>query len=331
MGAVVASMERHFYERLKHWLVKGLTTSQRTNKILEVFSDELAIKCSDFTSFEASLKHYLFSRVEARSFIEYGAKLEVPRDTQAVILCTLMSPQIYRGNGLEMIMEVMRASGDSHTALMNAMQQIVANLFCYWRAENRFNGVSVEDFLNREMSGEDAMRKIKMLVEGDDGLHCHSECEVIASDYADLGISADIQVRPSVYSSSFCGQVFSTSKVLFYDPIKFLLRLGWAPGRYHGSSQRRLDSLLAAKCLSYMCTFTQCPLIYPVAHAIFTKIGKRVTMKDIDAVTSSYHRAADDFMAFQQNIPEYDNDLQTKVEYCAIYSYLNPASIDQIS
>ena len=285
MGALVHSMEKHIYSALSFWLVKYTTSSQKMDKLLEIFSDCVNISCTDFISFESAIKRFLQHCVETRGYEAYAKRMDAASIEIKALVLGLVMPQIYNCPEAQFTTDPMRASGTPPTALMNALVQAVCNLFCYWRAESASTNISKSQFLSREMNKDRDAAKVKMLVEGDDGLHSHPTVSVTADMYKDLGIRAKIIKESSIYTSSFCGQVFSTTKVLFYDSIKFLMRLGWVGAKYHGASPKTKRALAAAKVLSYMCCFTQCPIIYPICLSIYNELGIKVSAKYLKAIS----------------------------------------------
>lgn len=255
-----ASVDKFLYEKLSGFLVKGMTTTERSAKIAEIFKDRDETTSSDFSSQEVSIKEFLM-RLECRIYerLLTGCP-EVNRETLNLIIVTKLSPQRLEGSGLKLVLDIARDSGDPDTASMNAVENILSTLFSYktqlYPEMNNF-----EFFREKGLSYD-------LLCEGDDGIHASSRGVIDSSTYELLGFIAKIDTHSSYREASFCGQVLSSLGTLFASPIKFLLKLGWAHPQYHGSSMRTKNKLLVAKAYSALYLYPGCPVIHPIASRI---------------------------------------------------------------
>lgn len=253
-----ASVDKFIYEKLKDFLVKGMTSPERSAKIDEVFGDRDETLSSDFSSQEVSIKEFLM-RLECRIYERLLTGVITTEELNLIIV-TKLSPQRLEGSGLKLVLDVARDSGDPDTASMNAVENVVSTSFSY--KEQLYPELTNQEFF--ALKGDD----YDILCEGDDGLHSSKRGRINASTYEKLGFLAKIEVHETSREASFCGQVLSARKTLFADPVKFLLKLGWAHPQYHGCSQKTKNKLLVAKAYSALYLYPGCPIIHPVAATI---------------------------------------------------------------
>ena len=256
-----ASVDKFLYEKLADFLVKGMTSPERTRVILERFNERINISSSDFTSQENSIKQELMT-MECTIY-QRLLKGAVPDETLNLIVATKLDKQRLQGSGLKIVLDVTRDSGDPDTASMNVIENIISTLYSYY--EQLYQDMTIREFLLEKGHSYD------ILCEGDDGIHSSTRGRIDSSTYEQLGFIAKIESHDDVKTASFCGQVMSTTGTLFADPAKFVLKLGWCHPNYHNSSERTKTRLLLAKCYSALYLYPGCPVIFPLAKTVVSR------------------------------------------------------------
>jgi len=252
------SMDKFIYQKLARYLVKGLTTAQRTALLREEFAGMPNITTSDFTSQENSIKDALMEiECDLIELLLQGTGLE---ERGRYIQLVKSTPQRVVGHLTKMLLDVMRCSGDPDTSSMNAYQTIMSTTFSMW--SQLYTDMTVEEFLS------DYAKSWRLRVEGDDVIMYSTRGRITNEHYTKLGFIAKIEHHDTFRTASFCGQVLSSNFNLFTNPYKFLLKLGWAPIKYHMASDRTKLKLLVAKCYSALYQYPGCPVIHPICARI---------------------------------------------------------------
>jgi len=147
-----------------------------------------------------------------------------------------------------------RMSGEMNTSLGNGFSNLILILFvCFKRG----------------------IREPRVVVEGDDGLFCLAAGSPLLTpaDFEYCGFSVKMESFDSISDAGFCGLVFSEFDAqLVRDPVKALIKFGWAPSKYRNVKNKTLMMLLRAKSLSYAYQYPGCPIVAALAH-----YGLRVT------------------------------------------------------
>jgi len=111
------------------------------------------------------------------------------------------------------------------------------------------------------------------VVEGDDGLFGMNGSPPPSEAFAASGLMIKCETHFEMATASFCGIVFHPEDgINVTDPREVLATFGWGSGRYAGSGQKTLDTLLRCKALSYAHQYPGCPVISAIA-----RYGLRVT------------------------------------------------------
>lgn len=122
---------------------------------------------------------------------------------------------------------------------------------------NGFANLMVNKFIVSELGG-----KIKMIVEGDDGLAIVTNCSPTASMYADLGFNIKLVMYENLYEASFCGIVFDPDcDVNIADPLKNIAKFGWTTHEYARANRVTKLKLLKAKSESLIWQYPGCPVL----------------------------------------------------------------------
>ena len=153
--------------------------------------------------------------------------------------------QKYRYGSMRFESQGMNNSGDVDTGYCNFVQNDAASSFCkYLETQEMFTGT----------------------IEGDDGTG-----EVVPNMqeiYTALGYTMKLELKSTLADASFC-RISCGGTNNLTDALYALCKLGWSSAQYLWASQEKLYGLLRAKCMSYICQFAGCPIIFPVCVAIY--------------------------------------------------------------
>ena len=116
---------------------------------------------------------------------------------------------------------------------------------------------------------EVGFRDVDGVVEGDDGLFVGHGKPPGPADFARLGLIIKLQVYRNLAHASFCGIVFEPGdNVNVRDPIEMVVGFGWGDAKYARSKQRKKDTILRCKALSYAHQYPGAPIIQSMAHSV---------------------------------------------------------------
>jgi len=265
VGDLVSTMDDIIYSCLEWLHVKHIDNAERNKMLWSVFG-LLGVSATDFTSWEASIKQKLMMIVEVKLVMRLFAGT-VDDQKLAYILTTWTGIQHCENyNGVVFNTIAQRQSGELTTSGFNFLTDAMATMFAYYDQFYRDEGM---DYFVQNMR-----TLVKAKFEGDDGLHCCVRGKLNDSTYIHLGLLAKMQYYENCSLTSFCGQLFSPATFVNQtDPVKFILKFGWVNARYHNSSDLTMNKLLKAKAYSYAYSYTQCPIIYPIAMFVLSELS----------------------------------------------------------
>lgn len=279
LAPLIYAIDEILYAATKQWNVKKIDVRLRPEFLLNKFGDK-PLKSSDLTAFESSIKSQIMLAGEVPLLLHMVGEIADVNDLNYII-ATLVGPQLLKTQGIKFQMDAIRESGEITTSTFNYYTNLTVTLFSYYREV--FPTMSMKEFIKRLPD------LVDIACEGDDGLHCSEFGKISGSTYSKLGFIVKMVDEEHVSTASFCGQVFEkTTKTMFSDPIKFILKFGWVNMRYHESRTSLKVRLMVAKALSYCYTYKNCPIIYPVAYEVVMAYKCRVTVEDIKIVTNLY-------------------------------------------
>lgn len=258
VGNIVHTMDEVIYDCFSEFHVKHMNNSMRRDKLIRKFG-KLAVTTTDFTSWEATVKSELMNCTE----IELLKRLfsdTVPAHKLAFIIYAWTGIQTcVTTAGVKMHTEAQRQSGEVTTSGFNFLTDMTVTLFSYYK--QFFLEKTMVQFIS-EMS-----QLVPALFEGDDGIHRCGRGVLTADTYVQLGLIAKMEYHETLNTASFCGQVFSFEEdVVITNPIKVILKFGWANIKYYGIKNKL--PLIIAKAYSFAYQYMQCPIIYPVCKNI---------------------------------------------------------------
>lgn len=260
-GNVLHAVDEFVFAMLETFLVKNMTTAERTTKIYNLFKDSPKVSTSDYTGMENSVREDIMW-FECRLLIRLlrGA---IPESELQELIAALSYRQFCynKSVGVGMNLATKRMSGELLTAVMNLLTNLLVHLYAY--KKELYDELLNEDFF-RLLGSE-----IRILLEGDDTIHACVRGQLTEHWFERCGFVVKLEHVDSIDKASFCGQVFNPkTHTLTTSPIKFLLKFGWGPIKYHSATDKVLRMLTTAKAYSYAFTFPQCPIIYPICYNI---------------------------------------------------------------
>jgi len=149
---------------------------------------------------------------------------------------------------------------------------------------NGFTNYMVFLFVHSNLGNHD----YDCVIEGDDCLGVFRGITPTSKDYANLGFTIKIELHRDLRTASFCGLVFGDNHVVVTDPIKVVLKTGWASAQYaHTSDKSRLE-LLKSKALSVAHQYPAHPILSSFARWLL-RCTAGIRFK-LDSHTSPYER-----------------------------------------
>lgn len=262
-GMMFAACE-HAEEAVVHafgaHLVKGLTSLDMRAKLMSAFQSCSHVFESDYGSFESLITQRRQQEIEIPVLVA-AAPSHLAGRTE-YLLMTLSSQGCVGdlGRWFRAFLPVLRRSGDHHTSVGNAVENICMS----FAAMSRAAGVKVEGVRKwfREW-------KHPWMVEGDDGvfeLHDipHQEvekCHKLAGNRVESDVHRQIQ------DASFCGARLLADGGIWKDPLSLLANMTSWMGCDRTSSHSD-EAMLVAKAMSYGLLYHHLPLIGPACRTI---------------------------------------------------------------
>lgn len=133
---------------------------------------------------------------------------------------------------------------------------------------NGFSNLMLWQFLAHEKGG-----RAVGVVEGDDGLFSCEGFVPTKEDFALMGFDVKLEQHTSLFTTAFCGMVFSEEMTTMTDPFKVLLNFGWSHSAQAGPSLRVRRELLKAKAVSLLYEHPRCPILSELAYKTLKKLS----------------------------------------------------------
>jgi hypothetical protein len=248
LGHVIKSIESVVYDH--PCLVKHVPWHERPAFMEDKFARHDRFVNCDMSSYEASIKYHL-TRIE----IFVYSYITCPEIAKLIDDCLYNNTNEMVFAWFKLLMDACRASGDTTTALGNALITLWVWLYVLWRSE-------IFDF--------------DLAVEGDDNLEGDKSTNPILVDiFVKLGLRAKLEYPATYSEAAFCGMIFNPcSSRILTDPRKVLNRFGWLDAKYSGASLKKIVELYRGKALCNLYQYRECPII-----ASFSRAVLRVTRK----------------------------------------------------
>lgn len=235
--------------------IKKIPVIERPQYIFDhVYQPGARYVTTDYTSFEAGFKSQVMKACEfeiyryiGRDHPEFG---KFWKNIQKLLGFNRINYEGFKG-----YVPATRMSGEMNTSLGNGLFNLMAFKFiCSLKGVN-----------------------CKGVVEGDDGLFSLSG-DVDIRYFRDLGALIKFETFDDLGKASFCGQLFDPdSKQSIRDPVKALVKFGWAPRMYNGASKILKEGLLRSKAMSGIFENRSCPILSRFYLYILRMTKNRVT------------------------------------------------------
>jgi hypothetical protein len=254
VGPIFKLIEEQVYAN--KFFIKHIPVKDRPQYIKDnVYLPGAKYCCTDYTAFEA---HFTRELMEACEFVLYEYMTSrLPDGPQFMWYCrnVIGGLNTCLFKKFKIKIPATRMSGEMCTSLGNGFANLMFFLYLA-----KLNGC----------------KKIRGVVEGDDGLFtCIGEFPT-ADQYRDLGLTIKIELTTEISEASFCGLVFHPDdNINITDPMKVIANTGYTLQQYMLSSKKTHRGLLKAKAYSMLYQFPGCPII-----AAFARYLLRVLVDD---------------------------------------------------
>jgi len=210
---------------------------------------------TDYTAFESLFGRKLMEACEFELYSYMTKHLPDGGDFMRLVREVLGGLNLCVFKDFKVAVEATRMSGEMCTSLGNG-----------------FSNLMLMEFVCRKHG----CRKVRGVVEGDDGLFTMVGKPPTAADFARLGLIIKAEVHDTISTASFCGLVFDPEdQVNVTDPRKVLTNFGWAQRQYARARSNKLRALLRCKALSIAYQYPGCPIV-----AALGWYGIRVTTRE---------------------------------------------------
>lgn len=235
--------------------IKYTPVPLRPNYIMEnVYVEGATYVATDYTAFES---HFVAELMHSCEFVMYKYMTQfIPDATQFTYYLdhVIAGLNNIRFKNIKMQIHATRMSGEMCTSLGNGFSNLMFSLFIGKRLGND-------------------IRKIRGIVEGDDGLFYYPTRNPTEEDFRDLGLTIKLEVVDDIQQASFCGIVFdATASVNIADPIKIVCQLGWTNANYLRSKNKVLRGLLKSKAYSLLYQYPGCPIVHSLAKSLLRQL-----------------------------------------------------------
>jgi len=274
LGHVVKSIESVVYDHPS--LVKHIPWHDRPSFMEEKFSPFSRFTTCDMSSYEASIKYHL-TRIEIAAY----AYITCPEVAKLIDDCLYSNTNEMIFAWFKALMDACRASGDTTTALGNALITLFVWLYVLHKSK---------------------IQSFALVVEGDDNQQGDNDAsKLLVEIFVRLGLRAKLEY-PSTYSeASFCGMIFAPcSNRIITDPCKILNRFGWLDFKYAQSSSKKVLELYRGKALCNLYQYIECPIVAAFSRAVL-RVTRPITKHCI--IVNKHHLNLDKIPRDENRLP----------------------------
>lgn len=236
-GKIIPSNRR--YEFIKH-----VPVPERPDYIEEKVGNSgpnVKYAATDYTSYEAHFTPEVMNRVEFQLYhymCQYLEGFETFKQLLDVVIAGT-NHLIYRE--FEAIIEGTRMSGETNTSLGNGFFNLMAFSYAC------------------KVSGA---RKLRGVIEGDDGLFSFEGNPPDADLFSDMGLIIKLDYHPDLHSASFCGIIYDPEDgANITEPLSVLVDTPFTSSQYASATDENLMKLLKAKAYSMAYQYPRCPIL----------------------------------------------------------------------
>jgi hypothetical protein len=250
VGPIFKLIESEVF-KLKYF-IKKIPMHKRMDFIREVFDHPFdSIICTDFSQFEAHFTADLFETVEFELYDYMTSQLPEHEKFMRLVREFISEFNFCTMSDITYEIEATRMSGEMCTSLGNGFSNLMFIKFICHELKSRCRGVA----------------------EGDDGMFGINGTIPSSQDFARLGLTIKLQEVKDPNKASFCGMIFDyEERAIITNPIKFVLSLGWARGKYV-LANRLHPGLLKGKLLCSLYQYPSCPIVTPLTIFLNNSLG----------------------------------------------------------
>lgn len=226
--------------------IKYIPVAERPKYINEMLQGTgQSVIATDYSTFEALFTPALMRAVEFQLYDYMTSKL--PEHEWFMTMCNevLAGENVCKYKHFSTRIEGKRMSGEMCTSLGNGFSNLMFTRFMCKKA---------------------GCKKVRGVVEGDDGLFTMIGTPPKSEDFLKLGLVIKLERHEELNKASFCGLIFdNVDFVNISDPRKVLASFGWTSARYAMSHTSKLKMLLRAKSMSLAAQYPGCPILSALA------------------------------------------------------------------
>lgn len=237
--------------------IKAIPFNERPKWLRDKFGDD-EVSQNDFSCYESSSDKWMIINVLRPIFLA----LSFPADEARIGLYfdLKVRKQLFKYGKMMFYADPVMRSGDLDTASGNFFVNDAAIAYASWVS----GGLGVDH---------------PRAVEGDDSVF--KRIEGIEQIFKNLGFTAKLENKDHVRDAVFC-RVYCGGTAALTDGIYVVSKLGWSSAQYIFASKEKKTGLLKAKCMSYICQYSGCPIVSPLCDKILNTIEniEEVSNKD---------------------------------------------------
>jgi len=283
VGPIFKLIEEQVYKH--EAFIKHVPVADRPDYIMSLLHREGAkYFATDYSSFEALFTKELMEACEFELYAYMTQHLPTGGDFMRLVREVLGGLNLCVFKDFRVMVEATRMSGEMCTSLGNG-----------------FSNLMLMHFICRKCG----CRKVRGVVEGDDGLFTMVGTPPTKEDFARMGLIIKAEVHDTISTASFCGLIFDPEdRINVTDPRKVLNNFSWIQRTYATVRSFKLRGLLRCKALSLAYQYPGCPIIAALGHfgiRVTESIGKRnfveqinrqgwLTMYERDRLLSAMHK-----------------------------------------
>jgi len=240
VGPIFKLIEEQVYQH--EAFIKHVPVADRPAYIMGLLHREGAkYFATDYTAFESLFVRNLMEACEFELYSYMTSSLPAGKEFMRLVYEVLGGLNLCVFKDFKVVVEATRMSGEMCTSLGNGFSNLMLMQF---------------------MCKKHGCRKVRGVVEGDDGLFTMVGTPPTAADFARMGLIIKAEVHDTISTASFCGLVFDPEdRVNVADPRKVLANFGWGQRTYARARSHKMRALLRCKALSLAFQYPGCPII----------------------------------------------------------------------
>lgn len=225
-----------------------------------LFSIGARYVATDYTAFESLFTKEMMEMCEFELY-RYMFKHHRGAANMEYIMEVLSGWNICQYKNFSLLLRATRMSGEMNTSLGNGFSNLMFMLFvCH----------------------ESGSKNVRGVVEGDDGLFTFSGRPPDVDLFKELNLRIKFEIHDDLSTASFCGIIFDTDECInICDVAKSLVSFGWTSGKYQGSTDDTLKTLLRCKAMSVCYQYPSCPVLDVLGRKILELTDRGLAVNSI--------------------------------------------------